>query len=358
MIEERALTREQTWLMILRIAAGMMLIFIVVSFIRFEWPYPLKALYSVLLSMKKIDDPLLLALFASVMILFAVIMNPLAVYSLFMYPSRFVNNAGRVGQVLWAADVIICVCRCMGGNAVPGVTRREIFLDILCICLTSAVFFLRRKNDEYEEGLEKTEEEKESGRRFRRRHSIVLIVVFCTLFFLLSLCALILYSMFGLDGYLIDNPVNEVISERYKGWYRVPLGEEHGILLPEEWELAEEDGFLYIVDRTGRKAAIGKQFQERPATEEVNEMLSVYFGKDVTGQRDFEGAGSQRLLGGDCEWYEVTAAFADGQEQNVITMGLGYSFGTDEQYMYYFCFGNPDEELYTKASAMIYSFDK
>ena len=341
----------EPWLMVVRFCVALTFLYTIVAFMR-SWPYPLKAVFALLRSSVRIDAPGWLCLVVPPFLLFSVVFHLLAMFSLFMGQSRFTRIVGRIGQVYWAADTVLCICHCLGGKAVPGVTVCEIALDVLCICLVSATIRLRQKKAGEDARQEQTEAEKAEAAAWEKKRSKIVMIVFTVLISIQLTGALFLYVMFCRDGDLCGDPKNSIISGRYKGWHRVQLNEEHLFFLPDDWMLAEDGGLLYIEDGTGRTVAFGKRFEHDPTTEEYDAFLSERLEKTVLGS---EITDSQSLYGYNYAWYDETYFFEDGQEKKMLV--IHFDFYSDDR-CYYLLFDQPDEELHTTASAIIYSIDK
>ena len=332
-----------------------MFLYSVVAFMR-PWPYPLKAGLSLLKSAVRIDTPVFPYIILGAFLLFSVVFNLLAMFSLFMDHLRFTHTVGRIGQACWAVDIALCICR--SGRTAPGKTAGEIVLDILCICLTSAAIRLRRKKAGDNARQEKPDQVKSA--EAANRHDKGLAVLFVFLISVKFLGVFFIYAFFGQGGKLMYNPENSIISGHYKNWHRVQLDEAHMLRLPEDWILVEDSDSLYIEDSTGRTAAFGKRFESDPTTKEYCAFLSDHFSKTVSRAYSPEGDPCQYLNSAGIGWAVETLAFEDGQTQKLLLVRMDFDLydASSEDSCYYLCFEQPDEELYTIASAMIYSVDK
>ena len=361
--EEKKLKREEIWLYIVWFLTALILLYMLCLMCKNDPPWsetglPMSTVFFMLRSIGGIEKPLWSELLSRLLLMFPMAMSPMTVLSVFMNRSRIMKNSGRIGMTLLCADLIVCICHCFGGKAVSGVAAKEAFLDYLLVCMTSAALSLRQETDRHEARHGKTGEEPEADLTESRRMIHTEIIVFSVVFSLLLKGAPLLYlRLTPSDGVLMYYPDNSIVSGRYEGWHRVPLGEEHTFFLPENWEITEDGSFLYIEDSNGRTEAIGKKIVQGPHQEEINEMISVCFREKVLDSRPFDGTRSQSLPNGECEWYEKTVTFEGGKEQNVLIMVLNI-LRNQSECQYWFCFKNPDEELYTRAGAMIYSFDK
>ena len=340
---------------IMKFFALLMFLYSIVAFMR-PWPYPLKAGLSLLKSAVRIDTPVFLYIILGAFLLFSVVFNLLAMFSLFMDHLRFTHTVGRIGQACWAVDIVLCICR--SGSAAPARTVGEIVLDILCICLTSAAIRLRR--EKAEENARQEKPEPPENAETVNRHDKGLAILFVILISIQFLGAFFLYVFFGRGGELMHDPENSIISGRYKNWHRVQLDEAHMLRLPEDWILVEDGDSLYIEDSTGRTAAFGKRFESPPTTKEYCAFLSDHFSKTVSRAYPAEGEPCQYLNSVGIEWTVETIAFEDGQTQKLLLVSMDFDLfdASSEEFCYYLCFEQPDEELYTIATAMIYSVDK